>query len=96
MTGIFSKCIIICGKFFDSKKQLRTHKYEDHRITDSKIRSVLILEKTTKQVVAASVKTRYPREQNLSKSVLLILSLVSLATRYSHFIKSTSSIEHYH
>ncbi len=58
MTGIFSECII-CGKFFDSKKQLRTHKDEDHRITDSKIRSVLILEETTKQVVTASVKTRY-------------------------------------
>jgi hypothetical protein len=61
MTGILSKCII-CGKFFDSKKQLRTHKDKDHRITDSKMRSVLVLEKTTKQVVTASVKTCYPRE----------------------------------
>jgi hypothetical protein len=56
MTGILSKCII-CGKFFDSKKQLRTHKDKDHRITDSKMRSVLVLEKTTKQVVTASAKT---------------------------------------
>ena len=61
MTGIFSKCIT-CGKVFDSKKQLRTHKDKGHRITDSKIRSVLTLEKTTKQVVTASVKTRYPLE----------------------------------
>ena len=61
MTGILSKCII-CGEFFDSKKQLRTHKDKDHRITDSKMRTVLVLEKITKQVVAASVKTRYPRE----------------------------------
>jgi hypothetical protein len=61
MTGILSKCII-CGKFFDSKKQLRTHKDKDHRITNSKMRSAFVLEKTTKQVVTASVKTRYPRE----------------------------------
>ena len=61
MTGILSKCII-CGKFFDSKKQLRTHKDKDHRITDSKMMSVLVLQKTTKQVVTASVKTRYLRE----------------------------------
>ncbi len=61
MTVILSKCII-CGKFFDSKKQLRTHKDKDHRITDSKMSSVLVLEKTAKQVVTASVKTRYPQE----------------------------------
>ena len=59
MTAIFSKCIV-CGKFFDSKKQLRTHKDKDHRITDSKMMSVLVLQKTAKQVVdTASVKTRY-------------------------------------
>jgi hypothetical protein len=29
ITGILSKWII-CGKFFDSKKQLRTHKDKDH------------------------------------------------------------------
>ena len=59
MTGILSKCIIR-GKFFDTKKQLRTHKDKDHRITDSKMMSVLVLQKTTKQVVdTASVKTRY-------------------------------------
>jgi hypothetical protein len=61
MTGILSKCII-CGIFFDSKKQLRTHKDKDHRITNSKMRSAVVLEKTTKQVVTASVKTRYPQE----------------------------------
>jgi hypothetical protein len=62
MTGILSKCII-CGKFFDCKKQLRTHKDRDHRITDSKMMSVLVLQKTTKQVVdTASVKTRYQQE----------------------------------
>ena len=44
MTGILSKCII-CGKFFDSKKQLRTHKDKDHRITDSKMMSALVLQK---------------------------------------------------
>jgi hypothetical protein len=61
MTVILSKCSI-CGKFFDSKKQLRTHKDKDHRITDSKMSSVLVLGKTAKQVVTASVKTRYLRE----------------------------------
>ena len=62
MTGILSQCII-CGKFFDSKKQLRTHKDKDHRITDSKMMSVLVLQKTTKQVVdTGSVKTRYQQE----------------------------------
>ncbi len=62
MTGILSKCII-CGKFFDPKKQLRTHKDKDHRITDSKMMSVLVPQKTTKQVIdTASVKTRYPQE----------------------------------
>ncbi len=62
MTGILSKCII-CGKFFDSKKQLRTHRDKDHRITESKMMSVLVLQKTTEQVVdTASVKTRYPQE----------------------------------
>ena len=59
MTGILSKCIIF-GKFFDSKKQLRTHKDKDRRITDSKMMSVLVLQKTRQQVVdTASVKTRY-------------------------------------
>ena len=62
MTSILSMCII-CGKFFDSKKQLRAHKDKVHRITDSKMMPVLISEKTTKQVAAAaSVKTDYPQE----------------------------------
>ena len=62
MTGILSKCIIF-GKFFDSKKQLRTHKDKDHRITDSEMMSVLVLQKTTKQVVdIASGKTLYQQE----------------------------------
>ncbi len=52
MTIILSKCII-CGQFFDSKKQLRAHKDKDHRITDSKmVVSPSIEEKTTKQHVA--------------------------------------------
>jgi hypothetical protein len=31
-----TKCEI-CGRFFDSKKQLKEHKDKNHRITDSKI-----------------------------------------------------------
>ena len=47
MTSILSKCII-CGKFFDSKKQLRTHRDKDHRITESKMMSVLVLQKNNR------------------------------------------------
>jgi hypothetical protein len=36
MTGKISQCII-CGNFFDSKKNLKDHKDKNHRITDSKI-----------------------------------------------------------
>jgi hypothetical protein len=36
MTPKISRCII-CGKFFDSKKQLKHHKDKNHRITNSKI-----------------------------------------------------------
>ena len=35
MTGIISRCII-CGQFFDSKKELREHKDKYHRISGSK------------------------------------------------------------
>jgi hypothetical protein len=36
MTGIISRCMI-CGQFFDSKKELREHKDKHHRIPNSKI-----------------------------------------------------------
>jgi hypothetical protein len=36
MTSKISQCII-CGNFFDSKKNLKDHKDKNHRITDSKI-----------------------------------------------------------
>jgi hypothetical protein len=45
MTSINSRCII-CGQFFDSKKQLRNHKDKDHRITNSKIVISANVEKT--------------------------------------------------
>jgi uncharacterized C2H2 Zn-finger protein len=35
-TGKISRCNI-CGKFFDSKKELKEHKDKNHRITDSKM-----------------------------------------------------------
>jgi hypothetical protein len=35
MTTITSRCII-CGKFFDSKKELKHHKDKNHRITKFK------------------------------------------------------------
>jgi hypothetical protein len=35
-TRKISRCII-CGKFFDSKKDLKDHKDKNHRITDSKM-----------------------------------------------------------
>ncbi|MDP9015552.1 MAG: hypothetical protein M3M87_02175 [Thermoproteota archaeon] len=36
MTNIFSKCII-CGQFFNSKKNIRKHKDKNHRISKSKM-----------------------------------------------------------
>jgi len=36
MTSIISRCII-CGQFFDSKRELRDHKDKAHRITNSKM-----------------------------------------------------------
>jgi hypothetical protein len=36
MTRIMSRCII-CGQFFDSKKELREHKDKSHRITSTKL-----------------------------------------------------------
>jgi hypothetical protein len=58
MTSILSKCSI-CGQFFASKKELRVHKDKDHRITNSKMMSVVLSEKATKQAAAASVKRHY-------------------------------------
>jgi hypothetical protein len=46
MTNIFSKCII-CGQFFDSKKNLRKHKDKNHRISNSKMMTVVVEELTT-------------------------------------------------
>jgi len=39
MPSKISRCII-CGQFFDSKKQLRDHKDKQHRITNSKMTSL--------------------------------------------------------
>jgi predicted nucleic acid-binding protein len=41
MTYKISRCII-CGKSFDSKKQLKHHKDRNHRIINSKIAEVVI------------------------------------------------------
>jgi hypothetical protein len=38
MLNKISKCNI-CGKFFDSRRELKEHKDKDHRITDSKMAS---------------------------------------------------------
>ena len=35
-TGTISRCII-CGQFFDSKKELKGHKDKSHRITNAKL-----------------------------------------------------------
>jgi hypothetical protein len=47
VTSIISRCII-CDQFFDSRRQLKKHKDENHRITNSKM---MILLKTTKHAV---------------------------------------------
>jgi hypothetical protein len=36
MTDRISRCNI-CGKFFDSKKELKDHKDKDHRVTNKKV-----------------------------------------------------------
>ena len=36
LTNTISRCII-CGQFFDSKKELREHKDKSHRITNAKL-----------------------------------------------------------
>ncbi len=36
MTNIISKCNS-CGKFFNSKRELKEHKDKNHRITNSKM-----------------------------------------------------------
>jgi hypothetical protein len=36
MTNKISRCSI-CGQFFDSKKELKEHKDNNHRITNTKI-----------------------------------------------------------
>jgi hypothetical protein len=41
MTNIISRCHI-CGKFFDSKKELKDHKDKNHRIAGSEITSAEI------------------------------------------------------
>ena len=57
MTNIFSKCII-CGKFFDSKKELRKHKDKNHRISNSKIMTVVVEELTTTISTQEALSTR--------------------------------------
>jgi hypothetical protein len=36
MTNKISRCHV-CGKFFDSKKELKDHKDKNHRITNSMV-----------------------------------------------------------
>jgi ABC-type dipeptide/oligopeptide/nickel transport system ATPase component len=48
MTNIISRCII-CGQFFDSKKELREHKDKNHRITNSKM--MMIVQEITKPLL---------------------------------------------
>jgi hypothetical protein len=57
MTNIFSKCII-CGQFFDSKKNLRKHKDKNHRISNSKVMTVVVEELTTTISTQEALSTR--------------------------------------
>ena len=58
MTNIFSKCII-CGQFFDSKKNLRKHKDKNHRISNSKMMTVVVEELTTTTIsIQETLSTR--------------------------------------
>ena len=42
MANIFSRCNI-CDDFFNSKTELKDHKDKNHRITDSKMKSKVII-----------------------------------------------------
>ena len=59
MTGIISRCNI-CGKFFDSKKDLRKHKDKNHRVTNSKmVTGIRISEEKNKQYDIAVKRNHY-------------------------------------
>ena len=49
MTGIISRCNI-CGQFLDSKKELRKHKDKNHRISNSKMMEVAMVEELTMSI----------------------------------------------
>jgi hypothetical protein len=46
MASIISRCIM-CGDFFDSRRQLREHIDRHHRITNSKMTAVAAARKKT-------------------------------------------------
>lgn len=52
MTGKISRCNS-CGRFFDSKRELREHIDENHRITDSKVAAGRITKRAT---LSSSIK----------------------------------------
>jgi hypothetical protein len=60
MTKITSRCII-CGKFFDSKKELKHHKDKNHRITNSRIMTRRIFQEIATKPAA---KIHYQQEND--------------------------------
>jgi hypothetical protein len=45
MGNVISRCNI-CYDFFNSKRELKEHKDKDHRITDSKMKSKVLIKTT--------------------------------------------------
>jgi C2H2-type zinc finger len=61
MTSIISRCNI-CGKFFDSKKELRKHKDKNHRISNSKLMAAVMVEELITTTIPTYQKALSTRE----------------------------------
>src|ERR687891_486740 len=74
MTSIISMCSM-CGKYFDSRKQLREHIDRHHRITNSKITA------TTK------ISKKYMKLGGLAAGVLLLAAAGTLSFSSAQFLE---------
>ncbi len=64
MPRIISRCII-CGQFFDSKIELKGHKDRNHRITNTKMMSVIVPEIIITTKPAATAANRHYQEEDV-------------------------------
>jgi hypothetical protein len=74
MANIISRCNI-CDDFFNSKRELRDHKDKNHRITDSKMKSKVL------------IKTALLESPSMWLALLLTVLLLLLLLRvYTYFL----------